>query len=83
MKKVTVQDLNDWGGRREGAGRPRVPRVTAPLTSELEAALQTQASDAGRTPEAHAAHLIAQGLSIPTGEMAASAPPLAKLKEQP
>ncbi len=87
MKKTKVQDLNDWGGRRKGAGRPRVPRVTAPLTPELEAALQAQASTAGRTPEAHAAHLIAQGLSVPAEEMAASAPRPIKLidelKEQP
>ncbi|WP_415790154.1 hypothetical protein [Deinococcus saxicola] len=60
-----------------------MPRVTAPLTPKLEAALQTQASAAGRTPEAHAAHLIAQGLSAPIGEPAASAPLPAKLKEQP
>lgn len=65
MNKKKIQDLNDWGGRREGAGRPRVPRVTAPLTMELEAALHAQAQAAGRTPEAHAAHLIAQGLSVP------------------
>ncbi len=65
MKKVTIQDLNDWGGRRKGAGRPRVPRVTVPLTPELEAALHAQASAAGRTPEQHAAHLIAQGLGVP------------------
>ncbi len=64
MNKKKIQDLNDWGGRREGAGRPRVPRVTAPLTPELEAALHAQAQAAGRTPEAHAAHLIAQGLSV-------------------
>ncbi|WP_415831184.1 hypothetical protein [Deinococcus frigens] len=44
-----------------------MPRATAPLMPELEAALQTQASAAGRSPEAHAAHLIAQGLNVPTG----------------
>jgi hypothetical protein len=65
MKKTKIQDLNDWGGRREGAGRPRVPRVTAPLTPELEASLHAQAQAAGRTPEVHATHLIAQGLSTP------------------
>lgn len=64
MKKTKIQDLSDWGGRRAGAGRPRVPRVTVPLTLELEAALNIKAQAAGRTPEAHAAHLIAQGLSV-------------------
>jgi hypothetical protein len=64
MKKSQIQKHDRRGGRREGAGRPRVPRVTAPLTPELEAALHAQAQAAGRTPEAHAAHLIAQGLSV-------------------
>ncbi len=63
MNKSKIQKHDQRGGRRAGAGRPRVPRVTAPLTPELETALNAQAQAAGRTPEAHAAYLIAQGLS--------------------
>ncbi len=64
-----------------------MPRVTAPLTPELETALHAQASAAGRTPEVHAAHLIAQGLIIRPETGAANAPSsvtrIDEPKEQP
>lgn len=66
------------GGRREGAGRPRKPRLTLELSPDLLAILTEQAAQRGQAVEEYAADLLTragEGMPESSTKSSSVAPP--------
>lgn len=86
MKKVDNQKREHRGGRRPGAGRPRVPKITVVLTPDVLTQLVSLAEQQRRTPEEYAADLLTQAvtpLNQPSQEMTTTLVPLCELLPGP